>query len=325
MLTPLSSLPSPTVDISSLKNSSHTPPSSAMATPTPTGDSSSSSSSRFLKQQRDGVGSTSGGTSGATASVSALTDRKSSVATQSSSRSSPPVTPGAAQRPHPMATPHQPRILESKKSGIPPSASGKLPPSTFAEPRVPPLPPLPSTSYISGLHSLPSPSLVASSAIRLPLPQQHHLPPTSPSVSSIPHPSPLSPVGIVLTPSSAGGTRSPGGGVLVQSQIRGTTSHSTVLAHPIKYPISPTPQVSPDHQQQGVASLRSLRKEREREREGNGKKRGGEAEVVPGEEGTGGEVTGGGGGSARTDSMGPPVKRVRVTRRTAAEEELAKQ
>ena len=78
--------------------------------------------------------------------------------------------------------------------------------------------------------------------------------------------------------------------------------------------------MSPDHQQQGVASLRSLRKG-----EGNGKKRGGEAEVVPGEESTGGEVTGGGGGSARTDSMGPPVKRVRVTRRTAAEEELAKQ
>ena len=84
--------------------------------------------------------------------------------------------------------------------------------------------------------------------------------------------------------------------------------------------------MNPDHHQQhGAASLRSLRKERERE--GNGKKRGGEQEVAPGEEGAGGEVPGGGGGSgsARTDSMGPPVKRVRVTRRSAAEEELAKQ
>ena len=105
----------------------------------------------------------------------------------------------------------------------------------------------------------------------------------------------------------------------MQSPLRGLPPHSTVLALPIKCqpPPSPTSQVGTDVLS-GIQPLRSLRKE------GNGKKRGIEGEVgATGEEGTGGEV-GSGGGSARTDVMGPPVKRVRVTRRSAAEEEQAK-
>ena len=65
-----------------------------------------------------------------------------------------------------------------------------------------------------------------------------------------------------------------------------------------------------------------------------GKKRGSVAGEIRGRESGGGEegegdsggsgLGEGSGGSARTDSMGPPVKRVRVTRRTAAEEEQGK-
>ena len=161
---------------------------------------------------------------------------------------------------------------------------------------------------MTGVSSAPSLTGLATVHSKLP----HRTPPP------VPHPSPPSPhipIGIVLTPTStvAAATRSTGSGMLVQPQIRGTgTTHSTVVASPLKC----HPQSSTTVEQQ---QPRILRKERERERE-DGKKREKEKE---GEEGLKDE--GGGGGSVRTDSMGPPVKRVRVTRRSVAEEEQARQ
>ena len=139
------------------------------------------------------------------------------------------------------------------------------------------------------------------------------LPPTSHTAHSS-SPSVTSSVGVVVSPASTGGIRSLGGGISVQQQIRGLGGHSTVVASPLKsaHTLS-TQQASSD-------SLRSLRKEKEKEekeKEEAGKKRAKEKE----EEDDSREE---GGGSARTDSMGPPVKRLRVTRRSVAEEEMTR-
>ena len=153
-----------------------------------------------------------------------------------------------------------------------------------------------------------APSLTGLATVHTKLPRR-----TPPPVPHPPPPSPHIPIGIVLTPTStvAAATRSTGSGMSVQPQIRGTgTTHSTVVASPLKC----HPQSSTAVEQQ---QPRILRKERERERE-DGKKK-----EKEGEEGLKDE--GGGGGSVRTESMGPPVKRVRVTRRSVAEEEQARQ
>ena len=354
MLTPIPALPSPTIDISSLKHSSHSPPSSSQATPTALdGPASSLGTARWLKQQREGgLGASSGGVSGPSLSTSSLAECKNSVATQSGNI--PLSSVALAVKPSPLALPHHFRGLDAKKTSVLTTPSAAVAagaailkaseggPSTSAmhtltETHVQPpqkSAPTASLSTIAPLSSLPSLATIsaASSASKQPqpLPPQHPLPssaPPPPSTSPSSHPHSLSPVGIVLTPSSSvgpSGTRPSPGGVLVQSQLRGT-SHSTVLALPIKCqpPSSPVTQLGSVELQAGIAQpLRSLR-----QKEPAVKKRGvgGEGEGVLSDEGMVGDVESGGGGSARTDSMGPPVKRVRVTRRTAAEEEHAKQ
>ena len=124
----------------------------------------------------------------------------------------------------------------------------------------------------------------------------------------------ISSVGIIVSPmpagtprmSIAGGTRSPGGGMLMQQQIRGLSGHSMVVASPIK-----------SGQLLGIQHISSdsfKRLVREKEEKEEGKKKGKE------EEESAKEVKEGG-GSGRTDTMGPPVKRLRVTRRSVAEED----
>lgn len=137
-------------------------------------------------------------------------------------------------------------------------------------------------------------------------PKKH--PPTSHAAHS--SPSITSSVGVVVSPASAGGIRSPGGGISVQQQIR-SLGHSTVVASPLKSAHTLSTQ------QANSESLRSLRKEKEKEEKEEGKKKVKEKEEED-------DLREEGGGSARTDSMGPPVKRLRVTRRSVAEEEMTR-
>ena len=342
MLTPLPNIPSPTIDIISLRHSSpHSPPNSA-----PT--ESHAAATRFLRQQQlqrgDGSASstsaaghegTSARRTSTNSSVSSLSgvpaDGKNSVATQSSSSSTsgtPSSSSGTLSR---LDSSHS-RAQDGKKVGkgkelnTPHTLTGSRSSSstssvTSASPAVTRPPPLPKPSTTP---TRVSPTTPSSS------PHHHH------------HHPPLSSVGIVLTSSAAsvgGGTRSPGGGVLVQSPIRsasGSTQHTAVLALPIKcQPPSNPPQTPPLQVSSESQLLQSRNQRKDKEREGVTKKRGtvGEKGKVGGggeegeTEGNGcGTVEGSrGGGSARTDSMGPPIKRVRVTRRSAAEEEHAKQ
>ena len=292
MLTPISNLPSPTVDMTSFKQPSHSPPNSGMATPT-------EGPARFPKQ-RDSIDMAGGG--GASSSTSSLPERKNSVGTQSVT---PPCLAGTVKQ-----TSQDPQSHHESKKGknvVAKQTSASCTHQTLSESH-------PSSSVTP---ASASPRTVPTIPSRPPLqPLSNPLSPPRPSFPS----HPLSPVGIVLTPTLAGGgTRSPGGGILVQSQIRGPgATHSTVLASPIKcHP----PQPNPDPQQQQQVTPHTQQKEKEEDKKKREKSK---EDVDEGSKDEGGRE-GGSGGSARTDCMGPPTKRLRVTRRSVAEEEQARQ
>lgn len=206
MLTPISNLPSPTVDMSAFKQPSHSPPSSGLATPT-------EGPIRFLKQ-RDSL-----------EMAGAPSEKKTSVATQYGT------TPTVLSAPRPESQTAHPRQDHKKVK-----TSAKEP-STLHSHHTPNEGKRPPSSTPSA--APPGVTLAASVPTRLPAASLAPRPaPSSPS-------HPQSSIGIVLAPASAAGSRSPGGGILVPSHrgIGGVTP-STVLASPIKcHPTQLSPEL----------------------------------------------------------------------------------
>ena len=98
--------------------------------------------------------------------------------------------------------------------------------------------------------------------------------------------------------------------MLMQQQIRGLGGHSMVVASPIKS----TQLLGIQH----IGSNSFKRLVREKEEKEEGKKRGKEEEERAKEDKEGA-------GSGRMDIMGPPVKRLRIKRRSVAEEDKPSQ
>lgn len=251
MLTPLSAIPSPTVDVSLFKTVSQSPPGSGLTTPT-------DGPVRFFKQ-RDSIEMS-------TTSAAFLLERKPSVPTLSSDIMAPLNLAGPRPEPQSEAYPHS-FHHEQRKFVSPAQASDGGGSSLFS---------------------------FASASTTTPMPSKH------PPLSPVSHPSStshvLSPIGIVLSPASAGNTRPPGGGIFVQPHIRGSGgTHSTVVASPIKYQASAAEHSKRRESERESEKEESRKKEKEKDRDNK-----------DGDEGI--------------ESVGPLVKRLRVTRRSVVEE-----